>query len=71
MRQDESPGSQEGSESSSYQGRLMDEMAFALGLKVMHRNWICNDKQRKQKRKKGDGTSRSIYRGCSSSTARA
>ena len=41
------------SESDSYQRRLMEEVAFVLRFKGMHRNWICNDKQRKKQEKKG------------------
>lgn len=41
-----------GSESSSYQGRLTEEVAFVLGLKGMYGNWICSDKQRKEQKKK-------------------
>lgn len=38
----------------------MEEVASVLRFKGMHRNWICNDKQRKKQKKKGgsDGISR-------------
>ena len=40
------------SESNSYQRRRMEEVAFVLRFKGMHRNWICNDKQRKKQKKR-------------------
>lgn len=44
------------------QRRLMEEVASVLRFKGMHRNWICNDKQRKKQKKRGgeasDGTRR-------------
>ena len=60
------------SESDRYQRRRMEEVAFVLRFKGMHRNWICNDKQRKKQEKKGGAVmvqEGSIHRGYSLSTA--
>lgn len=44
----------------------MEAMAFVLGLKERHRNYIGRENNMK---KNGSGTRSSVYRGCSSSQA--
>lgn len=46
---------------SSNQGKLREEMAFVLGLRGTHRNWIIVLGRENSMKKTGGGTGRSIY----------